>query len=161
MSSLLPRLVGCPDGWYWISPGVGGDAPTIAKELVPGAFAQVTWTEVFVATYNSGDQSVTRFWRAVPPTSDYVALGFVAMSGSSASAIPSQPSDSLAGRFRAVHKRALTGASTGVTEVFSNDDNPSQTLFSVDNHYWLADIGTPHKEDLYVLDPKSTIQEWS
>jgi hypothetical protein len=121
----------------------------------------VTWTEAFVASYATGDMAVTRFWRAVPPTSDYVALGFVAMTGSSASTIPSQPPDSLTSRFRAVHKRALTHASSGVTVRYQNANDTAQSLYQIDNHYWLADTAILQNQDLYVLDPKSNTLEWS
>lgn len=158
-TDLLSRLVERSDGWYWISPSVLKTPATLVKELVPGALAPVTWVEAFVATYFG---RVTRFWRAVPPTLDYIAVGFVAMAGSSASAIPSQPPADLAGQFRAVHKLAMTGASTGVPDnwVYHNYDDRKKMVFAVDYRYWLADLEVPRKADLFVLDPKMTIQEW-
>lgn len=146
------------DGWYFLSPGSMGNnsTPIIGKELVPGALAPVKWAEIF--TDRAPYQRFTRFWKAVPPTSDYVALGFVAMQGSSVNALPAQPPASLADQFRAVHKLALTGASKGAT--LSTQTLSGQKFFAVDYRYWLADREVPVKGDCFVLDPKMAIKDW-
>ncbi|KAI0696461.1 MAC/Perforin domain-containing protein [Cytidiella melzeri] len=147
------------DGWYFISPAISGTKCVLAKDLVPGALAPVKWVEAYVGPYNQGDK-VTRFWRAVPPTSDYVALGCVAMMGNSAREIPSQPPAELASQFRAVHKRALTGAVYGVLNwIYSSTQN--RKIFAVDTRYWFADLEIPLKGDCYVLDPQATVKDWS
>ncbi|KAI0696241.1 hypothetical protein BC835DRAFT_1414356 [Cytidiella melzeri] len=146
------------DGWYFISPAYEGTKCTLAKELVPGALAPVKWVEAYVGPYYSS--KVTRFWRAVPPTSDYVALGCVAMMGYSANDIPKEPPAELAGQFRAVHKRALTGAVHGVLENWIYRSTQNRMVFAVDMRYWLADLEVPLKGDCYVLDPKMTVKDW-
>ncbi|KAI0766732.1 hypothetical protein BC629DRAFT_1596249 [Irpex lacteus] len=123
----------------------------------PGALAPVKWEEAFVGPYYS--DSVTRVWRAIPPTSDYVALGFVSMTRKSIGDIPAQPPASLAGSFRAIHKLALTGAAVGAHAVFHSSGN--RVVYWVDYRYWYADIEVPEKSDCYVLDPKMTIKNWS
>ncbi|KAI0682376.1 hypothetical protein BC835DRAFT_1424502 [Cytidiella melzeri] len=146
------------DGWYFISPTLAGGPCTLAKELVPGALAPVKWVEVFVAPYY--DEKVTRVWKAVPPTSDYVALGFVAMSGKSASQIPLQPPAALAGQFRAVHKRALTVDTNGVGDNLIFQGPQNHLVFAVGARYWLTDVKIPPPEDCFVLDPKVAVLDW-
>ncbi|KAI0091169.1 hypothetical protein BDY19DRAFT_934228 [Irpex rosettiformis] len=145
------------DGFYFVSPAVSGVSATLARELVPGALAPVKWVEAFVGPYYKN--AYTRVWRAVPPTSDYVALGFVSMTRDSVSQLPAQPPASLADQFRAVHKLALTGASKGVSQTFHSSGN--RVVFSVDYRYWHADLEIPVKSDCFVLDPKMTIKDWS
>jgi hypothetical protein len=140
-------------GWHFITPGLGGGdsrLPIIVSELVVGALAPVKWEEVFVAKYFS--DKVTRFWRAIPPTSDYVAMGCVGMTGTSASSIPEQPPAELADRFRAVHKRALTGAKWGVYGLYTGDEG--RKIYGIDGRYWFAGYELPFKEDCFMLDPK-------
>ncbi|KAI0684450.1 MAC/Perforin domain-containing protein [Cytidiella melzeri] len=143
-------------GWYYISPGVQSMGAVIVTEMVPGALAPVKWEEIFVAP---GPYSqATRFWRAIPPTLDYIAMGVVAVTASSAAALPSQPPASLVGSFRAVHKRTLTAAVTGATWQ-SNYTYENRKFFSVDNRYWFADMQLPPKLDCFRLDPKGAILE--
>jgi hypothetical protein len=140
-------------GWYFITPGYGTlwpKWPIIVSELVPGALAPVKWEEVFVGRYSS--HQVTRFWRAIPPTPDYVAMGCVGLTGTSASSIPKQPPPELADRFRAVHKRALTGAKQGVHGTFYGDEG--RKIYGIDGRYWFAGYELPFKEDCFRLDPK-------
>ena len=144
------------DGFYCISSGLGYQPSTIARELVPGALAPVKWVEAFVGPYYKG---FTRVWRAVPPTSDYVALGVVSMTRSSLSQIPAQPPASLGDQFRAVHKRALTGAALGPT--WNYKSSGTRVVYAVDNRYWYADLEIPAKGDCFALDPKMTIKDWS
>lgn len=103
---------------------------------------------------------ITRFWKAVPPNSNYIALGFVAMTSHSASAIPSQPPAALAGRFRAIHKLALTGSRVGATNPYQNQGR-GVIVFRIDWRYLLADDKLPARDDTFVLDPKTTIRDWS
>lgn len=147
------------DDWYFLSPSIQGTLPILARELVPGALAPVKWMEAFTGPSSSSNR-VTRFWKAIPPTSDYIAIGFVAMTGSSANAIPSQPPASLAGRFRAVHKLALTGAARGVTNSYQYQGNGGR-VFRIDYRYLLADIELPVQGDSFALDPKMIIRDWS
>ncbi|KAI0684447.1 hypothetical protein BC835DRAFT_1310575 [Cytidiella melzeri] len=142
------------DGWYLISSGLGGYGAVIVKELVPGALAQVKWEEIWV-TPGPYSKS-TRFWRAIPPTPDYLAMGVVAVMASSASALPSQPPAALAGNFRAVHKSALTAAVTGATRQRSYQNH---RFFGVDMRYWFADTQFPPKLDCFRLDPKGVVLE--
>jgi hypothetical protein len=140
-------------GWYFITPGyfgLSGRLPIIVSELVAGALAPVKWEEVFVGNYYS--DKVTRFWRAIPPTPDYVAMGCVGMTGTSASSIPKQPPPELADRFRAVHKRALTSAKDGVNNVYWDDEG--RKIYAIDARYWFAGYELPFKEDCFRLDPK-------
>lgn len=81
------------------------------------------------------------------------------MTGSSASAIPKQPPESLAGQFRAIHKRALTGASKGATSVWHTENN--RVVFATDYRFYLAELEVPPKGDMFVLDPKMTVKDWS
>ncbi|KAI0091170.1 hypothetical protein BDY19DRAFT_686686 [Irpex rosettiformis] len=145
------------DGFYLLSPSPGDGEATTARELVPGALAPVKWEEAFVGPYYKN--AYTRVWRAIPPTSDYIALGFVSMTRSSISEIPAQPPASLADQFRAVHKLALTGASKGVSQIFHSSGN--RVVFEVDYRYWHGDTEVPVKSDCFVLDPKMTIKNWS
>ncbi|KAI0683226.1 hypothetical protein BC835DRAFT_1423503 [Cytidiella melzeri] len=141
------------DAWYFVTPGVDTRESVLVKELVPGALAPVKWVVVFDGTYRSRS---TRFWTAVPPTSDYVALGCVGMTGWD---LPDQPPESLAGRFRAVHKRALSEAHSqdGVDHVWRGEKN--HLLYSVDYRYLYADTDVPPKKDCFVLDEKMTVKE--
>ncbi|KAI0684449.1 hypothetical protein BC835DRAFT_1422312 [Cytidiella melzeri] len=141
------------DGWYLISSGLGGYGAVIVKELVPGALAQVKWEEIWVTP---GDSKFTRFWRAIPPTPDYLAMGVVAVMASSASALPSQPPAALAGNFRAVHKSALTAAVTGATRQRTYQNH---RFFGVDMRYWFADTQFPLKIDCFRLNPKGVVLE--
>lgn len=130
----------------------------LARELVPGALAPVRWVEVF--TGPAPNNRITRFWRAIPSTPDYIAIGFIAVTGNSATAIPSQPPASLAGRFRAIHRLALTGAVRGVTYSSPNQGRGGR-VFQIDYRYCLADIELPIQGDSFVLDPKLTRRDWS
>ncbi|KAF9030960.1 hypothetical protein BDZ89DRAFT_1132088 [Hymenopellis radicata] len=145
------------DEWYYITPGAGTEPSIIISELVSGALAPVKWEEIFVAPFYSS--KVTRFWKAIPPTPDYVAMGCVAMTGTSASAIPSQPPAALAGRFRAVHKSALTQSKNGVYGIYHSDG--PRVVYAVDYRYWFADVELPFKEDCLRLDPKGAVLEGS
>ncbi|KAI0086753.1 hypothetical protein BDY19DRAFT_958469 [Irpex rosettiformis] len=152
------------DQWYFISPGMGlkdFDRPCIiAKELVPGALAPVRWIHLFDTSRGYGQ--ATRFWRAVPPTPDYVALGCVAHTMyTNDPSFPSQPSESLAGQFRAIHKRALTGAKDGATWIRNNVGNMNRLAFYADYRYVLADTEIPPQEDVFVLDPKMCVRGWT
>ena len=151
-------MVARSDGFCFISSGAGSRPATLARELVPGALAKVKWVEAFVGPYYSG---FTRVWKAIPPTSDYVALGTVSMTRSSLDQIPSQPPESLASQFRAVHKRALTGAAYGVPDNWVYHSSGTRVVFAVDFRYWTADLEVPVKSDCFVLDPKMTIKDWS
>ncbi|KAI0341912.1 hypothetical protein BDW22DRAFT_1429431 [Trametopsis cervina] len=146
------------DTWYMVSSGLGGTAAVLGQELVPGALAPVTWEEAFVGPYYSS--AVTRVWRAVPPTSDYYVFGCVAMTGDSADTLPKQPPASLAGRFRAVHKCALTQASVGVAN-WHYDSNPPDEIYAVDYRYWNAGTALPKKEDCLVFDSKNARKDWN
>jgi hypothetical protein len=126
---------------------------------VPGALAPVTWVEAFVVNLTHLNKA-SRFWRAVPPTSDYIALGFVAMTKDKIEDIPAQPPAELTGQFRAVHKRALSAATRGA-EPWKWDGPGNRKLFAVDFRYWFADLEVPRKEDCFVLDPKMAIKEWT
>lgn len=88
-----------------ISLSVGGRAAVIAQELVPLRLSN-GWKSMYC---------ILRICRKprysnMEGYTDYVALGFVAMTGPSIQNIPSQPPASLTDQFRAVHKAALTGA---------------------------------------------------
>ena len=145
------------DNFYLISPGLGSKPVTLGREMVPGALAVVKWVEAFVGPYFQ-DASI-RVWKAVPPTDDYVAMGIVAMTRTSLGDIPAQPPAALADRFRAVHKRALTGASLGPTAIYKSSG--TRVVYAVDNRYWYADMELPLKSDCYALDPKMTVSDWS
>jgi hypothetical protein len=124
--------------------------PITVYELVTGALAPVKWEEVFVGNYYS--DKVTRFWRAIPPTPDYVAMGCVGTTGTSASSIPEQPSPELANRFRAVHKRALTSAEWGIYGIYYGDGK--RKIYAIDGRYWFVGYELPFTEDCLRLDPK-------
>ncbi|KAI0682377.1 hypothetical protein BC835DRAFT_1478658 [Cytidiella melzeri] len=145
------------DEWYFITPGLERNWPIVAKELVPGALAAVKeWEEIFVTDARAG---LTRFWRARPPTDDYVALGVIAATAPSADALPSQPPASLVGHFRAVHRSALTAPVTGVSW-YSNFFWRNHKFFSIDdNRYWFAATELPQKNECFILDPKQVVQE--
>ncbi|KAI0690007.1 hypothetical protein BC835DRAFT_1418097 [Cytidiella melzeri] len=144
------------DGWYYITPALSTQGAVIVSELVPGALAEVKWQEIF-ATPGPYFKD-TRFWRAIPPTPDYVAMGVVAVTTSSAAPYPLQPPAALVDHFRAVHKSALTAATKGVETIYRNGNNK---FFSVDNRYWFADTQLPLELDCYKLDPKGVILEGS
>ncbi|KAI0088021.1 MAC/Perforin domain-containing protein [Irpex rosettiformis] len=151
--------------WYFVSPGAtitqiisilqglpADEYPAvIVSELVPGALAPVKWEKAC-------DSPGARFWRAVPPTSDYVALGAVGMSGDFAQ-IFNQPPEEVANRFRAVHKSALTSAEYGVQDVYSSPFAENCKIFSVDGQYWYADTAPLNRLDCMRLDPKNVIIE--
>ncbi|KAI0700905.1 MAC/Perforin domain-containing protein [Cytidiella melzeri] len=151
------------DSWYIISLGAGGEAKSVlAKELVPGALAPVKWQEVLLVDVTHPTIKATRFWKAIPPTSDYIALGCIGMSGTSASAIPAQPPTSLAGRFRAVHKRALTTALYGAQGfVYYGTGGPNRLFYAVDYRYWFVGKELPLKSDCYILDNKMAVKDWT
>ncbi|KAI0689992.1 hypothetical protein BC835DRAFT_210307 [Cytidiella melzeri] len=142
------------DGWYYITPAVSTNGAVIVKELVPGALAEVEWKEIFVAP-GAYSRSV-RFWRAIPPTTDYLAMGVVAVMASSAGALPSQPPEALVGHFRAVHKSALTAALRGVTTRYVYEN---RWFFCVEKRYWFADTQLPLLLDCFKLDPKAVVLE--
>jgi hypothetical protein len=145
-------------GWHFITPGFrDSEVPIIVSELVKGALAPVKWEEIFVS--DAYDSKVTRFWRAIPPTPDYVAMGCVGMTGTSASSIPKQPPPELADHFRAVHKRALTGAKEGVYNV--KYDPEGRMIYAIDARYWFVGYELPFAEDCLRLDPKGAQLEGS
>lgn len=158
-------LVDRSGDWFYITPGVelerarGDERPAvIASELVQGALAPVKWEKAC-----DGDATgdvLARFWRAVPPTTDYVALGAVGVGGYDASTYD-QPPDELVARFRAVHKSALAAAEHGVESVRTSMFNPNCKIFGVDDKYWYADTVTLNKLDCKRLDPENVIWEAS
>ena len=134
----------------------------IGSELVPGALAPVKWEKICEG-FSYKSTRVT-FWRAIPPTSDYLALGCIASANPWSSDAPSQPPDSIAARFRAVHKRALTTA-TGKTFPIYWITHPSGTgnvgaVFGMDGRFISAETVLPNKVDCYKLDPKNVVQEY-
>ncbi|KAI0693082.1 hypothetical protein BC835DRAFT_1416168 [Cytidiella melzeri] len=142
------------DGWYFISPGLGGCGAVIVKERVPGALAKVKWQEIFTvpATDTPGiEPPATRFWRAIPPSSDYLAMGVVAAFAFTARHLPSQPSASLADHFRAVHKSALAAAERGVSIEYKPNN---RHFFAIDGTYWFAGKYLPLRQDCLRLDPE-------
>lgn len=143
-----------------MSPGLGGRPATIASELVPGALAPVKWEPAFIGSCHGGNTHTT-YWRAIPPTSDYIALGCVASMTPASSSNPTQPPDSIARRFRAVHKRAITAAKNGVTTSWKYYNYPQDVVYIIDGRYVHGDTALPHKSDCYILDPKNTVEESS
>jgi hypothetical protein len=138
-------------GWYFISPGFEDtDLPIIVSELVKGALAPVKWEEVSAS--NSAQSSTTRFWRAIPPTPDYVAMGCVGVTDTSASSIPEQPPAWLSDQFRAVHKRALTSAKEGASQIVIGLEG--YMIYAVDARYWFVGYELPFAEDCLRLNPK-------
>ncbi|KAI0087156.1 MAC/Perforin domain-containing protein [Irpex rosettiformis] len=146
--------------WYVISPGLGGIPPVIASELVPGALAPVKWEQAFIG-WNSGRRTRTTFWRALPPTSDYIAMGCVASMNPAESSVPSQPPASVASRFRAVHKRALTTPAKSLTPVYRNYGEKQGVVYAVEGRYVSAETVLPNERDCYILDPKNVVEEFS
>ncbi|KAI0684446.1 hypothetical protein BC835DRAFT_637235 [Cytidiella melzeri] len=142
------------DGWYLITPGCGGNPAVIVKELVPGALAEVTWKEIFVATGPYSGSA--RFWKAIPPSDDYVAMGVVADTVYPSDSASSGPPAALAAHFRAVHKNALTAAVTGVTESYAYEGHE---FFCIDGRYWFADTHVPSYEYYWALNPDEVIHE--
>ncbi|KAI0690009.1 hypothetical protein BC835DRAFT_1308110 [Cytidiella melzeri] len=141
------------DGWYFITPGLGGRGAIIAKELVPGALAKVKWQEIFVAP--ARDIAIiqppcTRFWRAISPSSDYVAMGVVAVSAIAASQLPSEPPAALADHFRALHRSAVIPALTGVSRTFTFE---SRYFFAIDDIYWFAGKQLPPQAECFRMGP--------
>ena len=129
----------------------------IASEIVAGALAPVKW-ELACEQVNK-DLTATGFWRAIPPTSDYVALGSIGFNGTLIS-IAMGPPEQLASRFRAVHKRALKAASSGVTDVYTSAANDKCKIFSVDDRYWYADRATLDKRDCVIFDPEQVDEQF-
>ena len=129
----------------------------IASELVPGALAPVKWEISFVGQYWSASR--TTFWRAIPPTPDYVALGCVACTYPASASAPSQPPDNVASRFRAVHKRALTTPASSLSPIY-NAYNSKGVAYGVESRYISAATALPLKADCYKLDPKNSVQEF-
>ena len=82
------------------------------------------------------------------------------MTGRSANDIPSQPPAALAGRFRAIHKLALTGSARGVTDSYQEEGRRG-IIYLVDHRYVLGGTELPFQGDTFVLDPKMTIRDWS
>lgn len=119
------------------------------------------WAEVYVASCYWGQ--VTRFWKAIPPTKDYIALGFVALTAPKVEDLPAQPPATLVDQFRAIHKRALTGAVRGTPDdwVYRNGADTNRMVFAVDYRYWLADLEVLRREDSFVLDPKMSVKDWT
>ncbi|KAI0685506.1 hypothetical protein BC835DRAFT_1421150 [Cytidiella melzeri] len=147
------------DGWYLISLGLTGTIglsetfPVIlAQELVPGALAQVTW-EVILTVPAKAEKRHTQFWRAIPPTSDYVAMGVFAFTDLTGNQ-KSQPPEELVRYFRAVHKSAL--AASSVTLEYSFRDNK---YFCVGNTHWFAGKRLPREKDLFTLHSPMVIWE--
>ncbi len=159
--NMLIVIIDRTNDWYYISPGLRrvqdtGDIKdfpaVIASELVPGALAQVTWEKACDVNGH-----LARFWRAIPPTSDYVALGAVGTYDYDATS-NDQPPAELVARFRAVHKSALAASTSGVDYVrtmYASDGK----IFGVDSTYWYADTATLNKLDCKRLDPKNVIME--
>lgn len=145
-----------------ISPGLGSIPAVIASELVPGALAPVKWEVEFVGSYNPTKEH-TIFWRALPTSSDYLAVGCVASMVPANSSIPSQPPANIAARFRAVHKRALTAPAKDLTPLYHyySDTVTQNVVFGVDGRYIQANTTIPNKADCYILDPKNTVEEFS
>lgn len=150
--------------------GVGTAPAVIVEELVPGALAPVKWEKAFDGPTTEFTKLIqffpalpkfTRFWRAIPPTSDYVALGFVCVSEPEKESLPLQPPAELADRFRAVHKRALKPAVDGPTTTYVMVGNSGYMVFAIDSCYWLAGNQKPFKEDSFVLnlDKKVVVKE--
>jgi hypothetical protein len=127
-------------------------------QAVKGVFAPVNWEKAFDGKLFSFFGTI-RFWRAVPPTTDYVALGCVGMLlPTSSGEMLEQPPQELVERFRAVHKSTLTAASTGVTTTYQGKGR--QFIFAVDDRYWYADTDMLVKQDCYKLDPKMVIEDF-
>ena len=103
------------------------------------------------------------FWRAIPPTSDYVALGFVAFSRPAIFLPPPVPPASISARFRAVHKRALTITTAKTTPIYwttaPSGTGTAGVLYGVDGRFISADTVLPNKADCYKLDPKNVVEE--
>ena len=135
---------------------MGGIRPVIASELVPGALAPVKWEIAFVGEYYSTNR--TTFWRAIPPSSDYVALGCVAFTNPTSSSAPSRPPDSIASRFRAVHKRAITTASS-LTPKYTAYKYQG-VVYGIESRYISTGTNFPVTADCYKLDPKNSVQEF-
>ena len=129
----------------------------IASELVAGALAPVKW-ELACDQLNK-DGTAAGFWRAIPPTSDYVALGSIGLDGDAMS-IAMGPPEPLASQFRAVHKRALKAASSGVTDVYTSAINDKCKIFCVDGRYWYADRATLDKRDCVIFDPEQVDEQF-
>ena len=105
------------------------------------------------------------FWRAIPPTSDYLALGGVASINPRGFNPPSQPPANIVARFRAVHKRAIT-AFTGKTTPIYWITNPSGSgtagaVYGLDSRFISADTVLPNQADRYRFDPKNVVEEYS
>ncbi|KAI0812731.1 MAC/Perforin domain-containing protein [Irpex lacteus] len=153
------------DDWYFVSPGAivvdplpdQGEFPAvIASELVPGALAPVKWEKACDGLVGATVEA--RFWRAIPPSSDYVALGAVGMSGVE-SVLYDQPPEDLVRGFRAVHKRALASAEKGVEATYTCSWNERCKIFNVDGKYWYADTAPLNKQDCMRFDTKNVIVE--
>ena len=103
------------------------------------------------------------FWRAIPPTSDYVAMGSIASINPMIAIPPSQPPANIAARFRAVHKRALTTFTGSTTPIYWITD-PSASgiagvVYGLDSRFISADTVLPNHADCYRFDPKNVVEE--
>lgn len=135
----------------------------MASELVPGALSPVKWEKAFEGAFYIFR---TTFWRAIPPTPDYLAMGYIATKGYLPTASPSQPPANIAALFRDVHKRALTpftGETTPVHRVPAPCDKHKTVgvVYSLDGRFSLADTVLPNEGDLYKFDPKKVTEESS
>ena len=158
--SLSPYyLIARSDDWYWVTPGSEGDGLILVKELVSGALAPVKWEHLYTDR-DPKDEYRTTFWRAIPPTRDYVALGYVGFTvWGKGGETPKEP-PTIAQRFRAVHKKCLTGSSLQITSIGPLGRRPELFSFIVDYRYNYVDYEPPRQFDFYVLDPKMTIRDW-
>ncbi|KAH7904462.1 MAC/Perforin domain-containing protein [Hygrophoropsis aurantiaca] len=146
------------DPWYPL-----GFGPITVSELVPGALSPVKWKEAFTAGFPGMENIATlKFWRAEPPTPDYVVLGSVGtvVTIYAPFQISVEPFQTLfpglgpelpdiAKQVRAVHKSALTKAKS--LDVFF-DLGDAKKIYAVDKMFLLAGRGL-HLDDLYAFDP--------
>lgn len=142
-----------------MSPGVENIPAVIASELVPGALAPVRWERAFSDNQETG---TTDIWRAIPPSSDYIALGCIASvrtkaTNSESQEDPSEPPAHIAARFRAVHRSAVMTAKDGVTKWWHYANNARFVVYLMDNHYVRADTIGPFPGDCYILDPNPKV----
>ena len=127
---------------------------------MPGALAPVKWEYAFEGA-NAGGKTRTTFWRAIPPTPDYIALGCVASMNPMSSPAPTQPPSSITARFRSVHKRALKAPAKKLTPIYHNYGYKQGVAYGVEGRYISGDTILPNKADCYIFDPKNVVEEFT
>ena len=82
----------------------------------------------------------------------------MAFTNPTSSSAPSQPPSSIASRFRAVHKRAITTASS-LTPKYTAYKYQG-VVYGIESRYISTGTNFPVTADCYKLDPKNSVQEF-